>query len=569
MAKLDKKKTGEDDHLLEPVEAEDIQPEEAQEPETAAEAVPAQTSGKFARLKRVLRSKQFKIGAPAVLVALVAVCFFVEPVKFALLNVVSSGKASFVVVDDSTLAPVNDAKITVGGKTYKTDKNGKVTAKDLNFGNNTYSIEKETYTKKSATFKVKTGTNLVGPLKVHSNGVPVEVRATNKLSNEPVTDFAVAIDGTKISARSNKQGVAILKVPSDKLGKQTLSVSADKFNTSQQEVNIVQDKNKTAATLAISPAGNHYFLSNRDGKVGVYSADLDGANQSLVIEGSTADNEYTELSVAPDGKHAALTSKRDNIKDASGRPLSALYSIDLEAKTIKRIDEGAPIFTILGWMDNSKIAYFVSYDDWRKADNSKIKTADITNAKLATIVSASDISYSFFNEDPSRVYVFFTDNTKPDYGLFSYNLTTKAKQRLHSVPGNIYVHKKPYSFIFRDWEDAWHEVNMKTQKVQPTGRSDDRTTVYVSSDNRESLAWVETRDGKGTVITGNGTGDNSNAITKNMNASIVRGWVDNRYVIFNASNNNENADYIVDVKTGTTTKISDVFRNKTYYYNNY
>ena len=193
----------------------DVEPLKAEEPATP------KAQGRF---RRLLQSRKFRITAPIVALVLILAGFFVPPVKYAVLNLFSNGKAQFVVVDDTTLAPVSGATVKVGSVSGKTDKNGKLTLKGLDFGSQSYSLTKESYATKKADFTVKTGDNLVGPVKVHSDGFPVEVRATNKLSGVKMTDFAVAIEGTNVSAQSTKAGVAVLKVPSSRLGKLKLSL---------------------------------------------------------------------------------------------------------------------------------------------------------------------------------------------------------------------------------------------------------------------------------------------------------------------------------------------------------
>jgi Tol biopolymer transport system component len=552
MAKLDKHKDKLDEEFKDPTEVE-------QEDDSKAIEEPAAPTAQ-GRFRRLLQSRKFRIAAPIVVLVLVAVGFFVAPVKYAVLNLFSNGKAQFVVVDDATLAPVSGATVKVGGVSGKTDKNGKLTLKGLDFGSQIYTLTKDSYTTKKADFTVKTGDNLVGPVKAHSDGFPVEVHAVNKLSGAKMTDFAVSIDGTNISAQSTKAGVATLKVPSKRLGKQTLAITAKGFNKTTVETTLSSSK---AAPLNVSlvVAGKHYFLSNRDGVISVYSANLDGSDQALVIKGSSSDDSSTMLSTSPDGKYGVMVSKRDQTRDSSGKVAPALFAIDYSSKTIKRIDEGAPNFYISGWVDDTRVLYTVGYSDPTRSDNEKIKTADASNGKLSTIAAYPGYpQVMLFRDAPTYVYVQLTDPSKPEYGVYAYNIATKAKQQIEAQSVSYFTENKP-GYVIYQADNNWRELNLKTNKTQSVSPAvPDAYPVYVLSPNSQKVAWIESRDGKAAIIVGNSDGSNGKQITKTINAGVVVRWLSDDYLITTATGSDgATADYAVSVSTGLATKISGVY----------
>jgi hypothetical protein len=191
MAKLDKPASPKDDEVA---KTEPTAPESAPAPEAsatiAAKTTPEKT-GRFAKFKAVLKSRYFRIGLAILLLAAAAVVAFVEPVKLAAMNLFTDGKVEFVVVDDVTLVPIQKATVSIGGKTAETDKAGKATIDGVDFGTAEYSVHKEIYDKVTGDTKIKPGDNLVGPVKLHSDGIPVQVTATNLLSKEAVKTFAV------------------------------------------------------------------------------------------------------------------------------------------------------------------------------------------------------------------------------------------------------------------------------------------------------------------------------------------------------------------------------------------
>lgn len=572
MGKLNNKQKSSEEPLKPSDEAEPVAPEEhadavaaeAADTEPAKEqpTTDAPSTSQTPRrggIKQLLRSKQFRIAAPLVVVLLVALVAFVEPVKFAALNLVTSGSAEFVVVDDTTLVPLEKAIVTVGAQRGQTDKNGKATLKKLHFGKVSYTIQKATYTIVTGTAKIKPGSNLIGPVKAHSDGVPLRVTAVNGLSKEAVKRFKIALEGTEISALSDDKGTAVLKVPSNKLGEVTVVVSADNFNSTKQKV-MVAAAGVPAQTISIAPAGRHYFLSNRSGKIGVFASNLDGTGQVEVIPGTGAEDSTSQLLIAPDGKHAALVSKRDKQKGPNGQTLPALFAIDLVQKTVKRIDEGAPTFGLIGWQNDNQILYSVSYDDYNRADNSKLKRADVGSGKLETLYTQKGyLTFYLYEEDKGHVYFMNYDQSVELYGLISVDLKTGAKKRLYNYPGGDVRHVKPYQLVFQ-YENKWYEVDMKAQQVKDGQQPSGNNTVLSVSPSMQKMAWVETRDGKGAIITAAADGSDQKQVTKGVNVGGIIRWVTDDYMVYVVATSDESAHYIVHLPTGTVTKISDVYR---------
>lgn len=542
--------------------SENIESKESPEQTEKRDAKDEPSKGRFAKYKakirRVVTSKKFKIAVPIVILVVLALVAFVEPVRFGLLNLFSDGSAEVVVVDESTLVPIEKASVTIGKVTGITKQDGKVQIKGVKYGKNTYIVSKDNYTALKGSTNIKTGTNLVGPVKLHSEGVPVTVKTTNTLTKGVVKSYKVSIKGTEVSSLSDEEGTAILKVPADSVGEIAIEISSDGFNTKALKANVKSSNNQPiAATL--TPAGKHYFLSNRAGKVAVYSSDLDGANQSEVISGGTNNDTQTSLLIAPDNKHAVLISKRDGQRGVDGKIQPAVFAVDLENKTIKRVDEGAPEFIGLGWASNTQFIYYLYYNNYERSDNTKLKTVDVTSGKLATIHSTKDYaSYMHYDDDRDHVYFSAYNQNVADYGFYSVTISSKAKTRLHGFPAEDYKKIKSGSLSFIQ-DNKWYDVTTDTQKVQNSTEPAGSTRGLVLSPNKQKFAWVESRDGKGSVIIADKNDTNQKQITKGMSATYISRWLSDDYIIFRVQNSNESADYIVHHDSGTVTKIADVY----------
>ncbi len=508
--------------------------------------------------------KNKKLLIPALILVILLIAILVDPIKFAILNLFSSASVKVLVVDDSTLSPVPSAKVTINKHTGQTDKNGQLVLSGIPYGPTQYTVEKETYDTITSNTTVKLGSNYIGPIKFHSNGVPVQFQAVNKLTTAKVLDFSVTVSGTNISAQSNKLGIAIVKVPTNKLGKVTFVVSSNNYNSLSQAMVVNPDPAKEPTTLSIVPSGKHYFLSNRNGNVDVYQADLDGGNQAVVIPGTSQADNGAILSISPDGKYGALVSHRDGQQGPDGQVLPALYSVDFNQKAIKRIDEGTPTISIIGWQDSTHLIYSVNYNDYNRSDNYKIKSATIPSGQLATLYTNKyDVNPGFFQEDPNHFYFVQSDATIQNYGIYSYDLAKHSANQINQSPPDNYAslyHGKPFTINYQI-NNQWYAFSTKTQQAQSISSiTTDSNKNYVVSPSGNSLAWIETRDGKGTLILGGSDGSNAKVVSTNgIAVTNIVGWSDDNYLIFNSTTPSGSTDYVVSPTTGTTTKISDVF----------
>lgn len=530
-----------------------------------AQEKPTPTKTSFSqKLRNLFKSKKFLV--ISLIVTLIVVAAFVEPIRFSALNLVLDDKVEFVVVDDTTLAPIENAKISLGGKEEKTNKEGKATLQKQKFGSSTYSISKEAYNTKKETITIRPGGNFVGPVKLHSDGVPYSVKAINKLSREKITNFQVNVDDTKISAISNNEGVAIIKIPPNKLGELSFTFSSDGFIDSKQKISITKTETDTLA-IELVPSGKTYFLSNRTGKVSVYSANLDGSDQVEVVPGVENDSN-AQLFISPNSKYAALISKRNNQKDATGQnTMQELFMINLEQKTIQRISDNYNVDCAIDWASNNQFLYKASYGDWERSDNVQVKSIDTSSTKPSTIfANKSGFLYYFMKEDPSHIYIGTFDPTIEQYGLLSVDIQNKNQKRLFTSGVYQIVHTLDMNTLyFADDSSKWHQLNTSTQQVKDTSSQAENSISLSTSPNTKKIAWIQNRDGKGTIIVANSSGGDQVQATKGINVSSIVAWLQDDYIILQSQTTSESAQYIVHLPTGTITKISDTFQARSGY----
>jgi hypothetical protein len=355
--------------------------------QTAADKPKAEPkpSSKFTHAKVGLKSKlenyasaywaKKKLTLPATLLVLILIVLAVPVTRYWSLGFFIKSPVSISVTDSKTNQPVSSAQVSISGKVFKSDANGKVSGK-IKLGRDTVSVAKQYYTSSSksvtVTFSKSHNTFKISLL---ATGRQVPVVITNKVTGKPLANAVIKV--AKTEAKTDKTGKAIIVLPTT-LATQKASVSFSGYNDNNVVVQVT-DKVVAANSFTLTPAGKLYFLSNQSGKIDVVKTNLDGTDRQTVLAGTGSEEPYsTSLLASRDWKYLALQAKR-------GGETASVYLIDTSTDKLTTIDEGDANFTLVGWA-NDTLAYYVNrngYDAW-KPKATAIKTYDAPSAKLTT-----------------------------------------------------------------------------------------------------------------------------------------------------------------------------------------
>ena len=319
--------------------AEDDQPQaEASAPPAEAPAEP-ESSGLVVAPHRHFPKRKLIIGL--VIAALLVGTFMAVPfLRYGFAGLFVSKQVVLTVVDSANQKPVSDAKVSLGRYDGVTDAKGRAVINGVPVGEYTLEVTKKNY-------KLLTGTHTVPILmpakdttkKIQATGRTVTFTFTNAISGQVVAGVAVDIEGS--TAVSDDKGVANVVVPI-KQTEQVGTAKAEGYNTAEVKVQMkTNDDQKISVKL--TPTGKLYFLSKRTGTINVMSADLDGTNQAVVLQGTGKELDgETSLLPSPGWTSLMLIARRDADR-------AKLYSLTTNGQ-LKLVDDADVSYQPIGWV---------------------------------------------------------------------------------------------------------------------------------------------------------------------------------------------------------------------------
>ena len=335
------------------------------------------TAGGGNPLKRLFgrywRHKKWTV--PLTALALFAVVAAVPASRYALAAYVVKQQVAVSVMDSATKKPVSSADVSLDGKTYKTDKDGKTIIKDVRVGNRKLTISKKYYKSTDQTVLVPINKSASVDMQMVATGRQVPVSVVNKISGKPLENTTLKSVGTEV--KTDKDGKAVIVLPADKEDL-PITVGSDGYNGLEARVKVTDQEIKENS-FALTPNGKLYFLSRQSGKIDVVKTDLDGGNRQTVVSGTGKEDERgTVLLASRDWKYLALLSRRD-----SG--LARLYVVDTSNDKMSEMDAGNASFSLVGWQDHDFVYKVTRKTNFYDPNQVAIKSYNADKKQILTI----------------------------------------------------------------------------------------------------------------------------------------------------------------------------------------
>ena len=550
--------------------------DEGSEPEPSDdESVHATDSsvGEPNRLKRILAGywRRKKWSVPLSLLVLVGLLAGIPATRYALAAYVVSQPVKVTVTDSGTKKPISSADVALEGKTYKTDKEGKVTVKDVKPGNRSLKVTKKYYKDETRTVFVPINKGADSNVSLTATGRQVPVTVTNKVSGKPLENVTLASVGTEV--KTDKEGKAVIVLPADKT-ELPIKLSNGGFNELEAKVKVT-DQAVKENSFALTPSGKVYFLSRQSGKIDVVKTDLDGGNRQVIVQGTGKEEDRgTVLLASRDWKYLALLSKRD-----SG--LAKLYLIDTSTDKMSEMDSGDASFTLVGW-DEHTFVYQVTRNKplYYEANKTAFKSFSADKKQLLTIdqnaatpnggVNVYQVFGTGYLIDHKLVYTVgwysnFGGVNGKEHSLRVSSIDSASKKdvRLWQTdlfqpygtapyePGSLYLSVWSNSAsknIYYEYENgAVKEADIDDEKFQTA------YPTYLASPDGKRTFWNEQRDGRQTFFVGDADGENGKEVAK-VDDGQVFGWYGDGYLLLSKKGSEL---YIMPVDGGTPFKVAD------------
>lgn len=327
----------------------------------------------------------------------------------------------------------------------------------------------------------------------------------------------------------------------------------------------VESDAKEVPKIEFVPAGKQYFTSKKDGALSIYSSNIDGSDQKIIISGTGKETDYTPFVVSPDGKYGLLASTRDGAKDDKHVLLQYLYIVDLEKRLLTKIDE-AHYFAFTDWSDDVMV--------YQKQQTANVTDENATSQLRAVNVATDDLqdiatAASFGRKVVGLQQVAYVQKLRDKIGdtyvtsFNRYDLSNSSGKELATgvVDGNV-VQAGFDTVNFQTQADQkWHEYNLNTSTLkdsaQPTASTSQVFINGASPDGKKRII-VDRIDGKFTIITKNIDDGAEKQIYGNGSLSGQVRWLQNSVITFRISSDQQTADYAVSINGGEPKKICDV-----------
>jgi hypothetical protein len=499
---------------------------------------------KDSRLLKILKSKWLYFCLGLIIIAIFATPYS----RYYILGKFVKNEYQFSIVDSTTNLNISGATIDVDGKQLTTDSNGQAKI-ILGLGSYDYSVKKPFYKTQNGTMFVGLTNNKPVPVKLVATGRQVPVTVLNKISGKPLSGALVSVLGT--NAKTNKEGLTYIVLPTSKNG-YLATVTATDYNAVTSR--IVVSTNVNTNTIRIVPKGSVYYLSNKDGKINVIKANLDGSDPQVELAGTGSEQaSSTHLYSSPDWRYLVLEAQRTGTH-------SNLYYINTTTNQTTEFDGSDVNFKVIGWSGNLFIYDEVSTSsDTSVAAREQIKSYNPVNQKLTVLdqnlVNGSNGNYayqSFYNFELLPTLVVYNTQWTVT-GTYELGTATDAirgvgpnglnKKDYYTFPaattGSMQVARyKPSALYYNVQNTTTNQnsyYNFANNAVTADASLDPATfsqtyPQYFLSPSGEAALWTTSQNGQPTTYSGDQNGQNQKLIRLPVGYSSYQ-WYDNVYIL--------------------------------------
>jgi hypothetical protein len=320
------------------------------------------------------------------------------------------------------------------------------------------------------------------------------------------------------------------------------------------------------------PSKKDVFISKRQGAYDVYARYVDGSDEAVVLEGTGNEQADTHLLAHPTDSTYMLVSSREGERNDQGYIMSNLYSINSETNTIEKITgTSSERIRLIGWIGDAVIYVKTSSGPSGYTTNrQQIVSYDVSDQKQTEITGANYFSDVRVIND-SIYYVLPASDGSQSKGVTK--TTVDGKQKSALLAKNIWVlYRTDASTLLASTEgDEWYTISTVDDAVQKLEGAPPlpRNNVFVVNPTTKQIAWIEDRDGKGTLLV-NGLDGKQKEVLRQAGMSYPLRWLNDTTLMYTVSTTQETATYIVSTMNGATKKVGDVtvsvYSDDQYYY---
>lgn len=512
------------------------------------------------KLAHLLRTKKRKAVAVIVGVILVAGIVLAIPVsRYSVLGNFVKKNVTILVSDAATKKPVSQATVSIDDQTVNTASDGSAKFSKVPTGEYTVSVSKKYYSDASASYTVPVfGDAQTANVPFNATGRQVEMSVIDKITQKPLAKALIKVGDT--SGETDSNGLATIVLPADK---KTIAgtITADSYNDT--DINVTVAESSDANKFSVVPSGRIAYLSKLTGKINLMSANLDGSDAKVVIEGTgnEKDSSTSQLAVR-DWSYVALQSHR------ASDSRNQLYVVNMKSGDLKTVDAGDVDLQLVGWSGHTflyeVIRSYSSSVDKRNA----LKSYNADSGKLTTIDESqmsggnSDAISDSYIIDGKIVYI----KGYSSWSVMSVSPDGSNKKTVKAFPqgsGYTYLSARPYEpaglyYRLTDGNGSqyfeYEDGAIKSASISDDDFNTDFYPTYLLSPSDNKTFWYEPRDGKNTIFVGDSGAKNPKTLAQLSDYSTY-GWYGDDYVLLSKNSSelyvasaNESFDKVAPIK---------------------
>jgi len=491
-------------------------------------------------------------GVAALLVALAIIPF----TRYSALNIVGVRvQSSLTVIDDKTRLPLQNITVSLQGKEAISDKNGAVVLRGLKLGKTEIMLSKRGYAETKQPITLGWGSNPLGEQSIVATGEQYRFTVRDWRTQKPL--LTAEAEAGEDRATADDEGVVVLTIGEDNLAGIEVTLTADGYRDEVLQLSDL-DQNQTEVDLVIDR--KHAFVSRRTGSYELYTIDLDGQNEKMILGATGQERSQPLIYQHPDQDAIIYVSSRDGERNEDGYTLDGLYYINTRSGNTQKITVSERTL-VHGWINEYVI--FSEVVAGKSAGNPERTT--LSSFNIETFERTDLAKGNYFNDvelfNDTVFYAVSSYAVQPeDALLFSVKPDGSAQQTV--------VDEQVWS-IFRTSYDAiqmsaqggnWYEQGRRARAIAIERPPSTTSFDYRQSNKTKQVAWVQTRDGKGVLLTRSiQSGKNEEQIQLSLaGLDNVLYWIDENSVVIRKITSSETADYVYTFGDAEPSKLIDV-----------
>jgi hypothetical protein len=551
------------------VASEEVAPEEPDEPEEAAEGGESKDdvikdetieeldseaeeneskqkeglqtkTGSTNKLADLLKTPKRKVMAAIIAIIVVTGAVYAIPAsRYGVLGIFIKKNITIVVNDTTTKKPVSQAKVTINGQTVNTASDGTAKFSQVPTGEYTVVVSKKYYKDSNNNFTVPSfGEAQADTISLSATGRQIELSVVNKITRQPLAKALIKLGET--SGETDDKGLATIVLPADKKTV-TGTIAVDGYNSA--DITVTVSENSDANKFSVTPVGRIAYLSKITGKINLMTANLDGSDSKVMIQGTGNEKDNTTSQLAArDWNYVALQAHR------ASDSRNQLYVVDTKSGNLKTVDSGDVDLQLIGWSGH-KFVYIVNRSYSYNTDKRQaLKSYDADTGKLSTIDEThligglSENLGDLYIVNSKIVYVkSWWDNTSTKGSIFVMNPDGSGKKSAHDIDlgagtsGYLYLNSKLYepAAIYYDINDKVFEYEngaVKQAAISVDDLENDFYPTFLLSPSDKKTFWYEPRDGKNTIFVGDDQAKSPKTLAT-LSDFATYGWYGDDYVL--------------------------------------